>query len=159
MYFIYRAQPKIAQLYQQLPQSRVTAQKRITQSTQRSNIEIHHKAKQENTKYQHNEQQLHTHEVTQLQRVLHTLRKSGQLHHGPPRHAGQFYSIAGEFSPCSCSNTPDGYVWLTSENLRLLCKLDAFADYAELFTAEQSLPLQGVVLWVGHGLPLCLWME
>jgi len=159
MYFIYRAQPKITQLYQQLPQSRIAAQKQITQSTQRSNLEIHHKAKQEQTKYQHNEQQLHAHEITQLQRVLQALRKSGKLHRGPPRHAGLFYTIAGEFAPCDCDYTPEGYVWLTSTSTRLLCKLEDFADYAELFAAGQALPMQGVMLWVGHGLPLCLWME
>ncbi|MCL2195147.1 MAG: hypothetical protein FWB76_04265 [Oscillospiraceae bacterium] len=159
MYFIYRAQPKITQLYQQLPQSRVTAQKRITHSTQRSNVEIHHKAKQEHTKFKHDEQQLQAHEIAQLQRVVQALRKAGQLHREPPRHLGQFYDIAGEFAPCHCDNTPEGYVWLASKHLRLLCRLEEFAGYGELFAAGQALPLQGVVLWVGYALPLCLWME
>jgi len=157
IYFIYRAQPKIAQLYQQLPQSRVAAQKRISHTTQRSNIEIHHKAKQEYTQFRHNEQQLCAHEVAQLQRVLRALRQCAQLCCGPPYHAGQFYEIAGEFSPGD--DAPEGYVWLASNNLRLLCKLKDFADYEELFATGQALPLRGVVIWVGYALPLCMWME
>ena len=158
IYFIYRAQPKITQLYQQLPQSRIAAQKRITHSTQRSNMEIHHKAKQEHTKYSHDEQQLQAHDIAQLQRVLQALRKSGQLHYEPPRHAGQFYKIAGQFAPCD-DTPPDGYVWLTGENMQMLCARESFAHYNELFAAGQALPLQGVVMWVGYALPLCLWME
>jgi|GEM_PF-1876847 len=169
-YYIYRAQAKIEQLYQQLPKSRVAAQKRISHTTQRNNAEIHHKMKQEHTQFRHHETQLHTHDIARLEQVLRALRQDGQLHKGTPQQAGRFYEISGEFSsqehlPCPSSEeegyspAPDGYVWLAGDELRLLCKREDFASAAELFANGQTLPLHGVVLWVGYGLPVCLWME
>ena len=187
VYYIYYSQQKIVQLYKQLAESRVVGQKSSESRNCHVHMDVHpqqHEKQQRklqlsridnsNSESCHRESHFDKNEMYQLERVLQTLRKCGQLKKARPGMKfcpGRYYEVEGCFAPEE-AEAPEGYLWLRAKGpeIRLLCHKMAFtaehehAAFEEIWACGKPLPLRGIVLGLGCGeglcgVPLVLWLR
>jgi len=197
VYYIYYSHQKVVQLYKQLAESRIVGQKSSENRSSHIHIDVHPQQQQHhhdehhqgrrrhhshhlsridnsNSESCHRESHFDKNEMYQLERVLQTLRKCGQLKKARPGMKfcpGRYYEVEGCFKREN-TEAPEGYLWLHAKRpeIRLLCHKMAFTAehehtaFEEVWACGEALPLRGIVLGLGCGeslcgLPLVLWLK
>jgi len=177
VYYVYYSQQKIAQLYRQLAESRIVWQTCSKSESGRMHAGLqpqkqehkHHHLNRldgERTQSLRRESRFEHNDMYQLRRVLQTLERGGnlkQVHTQTAFCPGCYYKFSGCFTP-EDSQAPESFVWLSGDNVRLLCHKKSFSEFEELWVCAESLPLCGVALAMAGeetlcGLPLALWLK
>jgi len=188
-FFVYYSHQHISRLYRQLPDSRLSGQRASLNQHDRADtgMRLHHREEEERPRLSHvgvegslssfKEACFEKNDMYQLEQVLRRLRASGQLYaagHPTPAEGicqGDYLEIRGCFLPERKRETPEGSLWLVTEEcrpaIRLLCGRQAFCGeteeaWQELWACGDPLPLRGVMLCLAAradclcGLPLFL---
>ena len=174
-FFVYYSHQKISHLYRQLPDSRLVAQRaslnrhdrvecglRVPHREDEACLHMTH-AGLEGSQSHYKEAIFEKNDMYQLEQVLRCLRQSGQLRAAAQKEQicqGEYVEIRGCFLPEHERDTPEGSLWLVSQErrpaIRLLCGRLAFCGeteeaWGELWACGEALPLRGVMLCLAGG--------